>query len=307
MVPGIDPKIDYAFKRVFGTERNRSVLRSVLNAVLRLPAEIAITHLDFLNPFNEKETIDDKLSIVDVKARDQLGRQYNVEMQMLGHLAFLDRALYYWSKLHQQQMLEGEDFASLRPTISVLFINEVVFADIPEYHLQFALREERHVIEFSDHLEIHLFELPKFQADASKIASPLEQWLYFLRHAESLDSEALPRSLQEVPEIRQAMGELVMVSQQELDRFRYEDRLKAEKDALYKKNMAKYMAEHAQAEGRKKGLEEGRKIGEFIGRIHLCQRALKLPLTPEAELLKASPKKLKKQAVDLEQQLLAGR
>ena len=310
MVPGIDPKVDYAFKRVFGTERNRPVLQSLLNAVLQRPDEIRITHLDLLNPFNEKETIDDKLSIVDVKARDQLGRQYNVEMQMLGELAFLDRALYYWSKLHQQQMHAGEEYTNLRPTISVLFINEVVFAHVTDHHLRFILSDARNGVVLSDHLEMHLFELPKFQASAQQLAGSLEKWLYFLRHAESLDSEALPPPLQ-VPEIRQAMGELVMVSQQELDRFRYEDRLKAERDALYAKNMARHMSEKAHAEGLKEGhkagLAEGRKAGELIGRIHLCQRALKLPLTPEDELLKTALDELGKLADQLEQQLLAGR
>jgi predicted transposase/invertase (TIGR01784 family) len=51
---------------------------------------------NLLNPFNEKDTADDKLSILDIKARDQRGRQYNVEMQMLAPRVYPQRVLYYW-------------------------------------------------------------------------------------------------------------------------------------------------------------------------------------------------------------------
>ena len=107
-----------------------------------------------------------------------------------------------------------------------------------------------------------------------------------------------------------------MVSEQELDRFRYEDRFKARMDEYNKQFVFEEMLEHAQTkalkamtEGRKEGLtegrKEGRKIGELIGRIHLCQRATKLTLTPEEELLRLPADELERLAGQLEQQLLA--
>ena len=115
---GIDPKVDYAFKHLLGRDSTRSLLIDVIEQVLNPAPGHHLLDLELLNPFNAKESFDDKLSILDVKARDQSGRQFNIEMQMLGHMTFLDRALYYWSRLHQQQMHEGEDYAKLRPTIS---------------------------------------------------------------------------------------------------------------------------------------------------------------------------------------------
>ena len=73
----------------------------MLDAVLQLPAGQRIVHLDILNPFNDKEALDDKLSILDIKARDQLGRHYNVEMQMVSSRLYPQRVLYYWAVLHQ--------------------------------------------------------------------------------------------------------------------------------------------------------------------------------------------------------------
>ena len=83
-----DPKVDYAFKHVFGREQSKPALMSLLDAVLQPAAGQNIASIELLNPFNEKEALDDKLSILDIKARDQSGRQFNVEMQMLAYGAF---------------------------------------------------------------------------------------------------------------------------------------------------------------------------------------------------------------------------
>ena len=85
MLLGIDPKADYAFKHLFGREATRPLLIDVLDSVLAPAPGHAIQDLDLLNPFNPKEALDDKLSILDIKARDQSGRQFNVEMQMLAY------------------------------------------------------------------------------------------------------------------------------------------------------------------------------------------------------------------------------
>ena len=72
----IDPKIDCVFKAVLGTEENRNLLIHFLNAILQEDLPTPIAGVDILNPYNEKESLNDKLSIVDVKARDQQGQLY---------------------------------------------------------------------------------------------------------------------------------------------------------------------------------------------------------------------------------------
>jgi predicted transposase/invertase (TIGR01784 family) len=98
MTTGIDPKVDYVFKRLFGTVRTQALTVHLLNAALRLPPAHRVADLELLNPFADKETLDDKLSVLEVKARDQAGRLFNVEMQMLAHRKFFPRRLlYYWA------------------------------------------------------------------------------------------------------------------------------------------------------------------------------------------------------------------
>src|ERR1700687_1720377 len=127
MILDIDPKVDYAFKHLLGREATRPILIDVIDAVLNSAPGRHIQDIELLNPFNPKEAFDDKLSILDIKARDQTGRQVNIEMQMLAFRHYEKRILYYCARLHQQQLHEGQDYLELKPTISISFLNHVLF------------------------------------------------------------------------------------------------------------------------------------------------------------------------------------
>ena len=226
MVPGIDPKVDIVFKRLFGTEANADLLIDLLNAVLAFPPEHAVTAVEILNPINEQEALDDKLSILDVKARDAAGRQFNVEMQVLPHKAFPARVVYYLTKLHQQQLKEGEPYDALVASYSISFLAHVLFENSSRWHWRFQLRDvEQPAVVFVDHLAIHVIELPKFNRAATQLATGCERWSYFLRHGERLDTARLPKRLR-TPAIHKAMEVLRMLTQDDLEREKYEARLK---------------------------------------------------------------------------------
>src|SRR5438132_10436556 len=132
MILGIDPKVDYAFKHLFGREATRPILIDLLDNILDPGPGRELRDLELLNPFNPKEALDDKLSILDIKARDDSGRQFNIEMQMLALPHYAQRILYYACKLHQQQLHEGEDYLALRPTDSISFLNHIWFRQVPD-------------------------------------------------------------------------------------------------------------------------------------------------------------------------------
>lgn len=240
-----------------------------------------------LNPFNPKEAFDDKLSILDIKARDQAGRQFNVEMQMLAFRYYEKRILYYWSKLHQQQLHEGEDYLELKPTISISFLDHVLFPQSPDYHLRFRLLEASGHFPFADDLAVHILELPKFTKSVTDLSSDLEIWLYFLRHAETMDTEAVPTALQR-PLVLRALEELKMLMQTNAEREIYESRRKAQLD---------YNT------GLKVARMEGQLAGEKIGMIHLCERLLHRPETPTEQLADLLLEDLRQLADDLQSQL----
>src|SRR5438093_13559601 len=139
MILDIDPKVDYAFKRVYGREENRDVLASILEAVLAGTEFATITDLEILNPFNERDTADDKLSVVDVRARQKSGEVFNVEMQMLPYKALPKRLLYYWSVSYAEQLDKGHDYSALKPGIVICFADYDVFPGHSGFHSRFQL------------------------------------------------------------------------------------------------------------------------------------------------------------------------
>lgn len=255
MISGIDPKVDFAFKWLFAREQSIPLLISLINAVLQPASENEIVSLELLNPFNEQDSSDDKLSIVDVKARDRTGRQFDVEMQIVSERAFSNRLVYYWADLHQQQLAKGDPYTNLRPTISICLTNFVLFPDVCDYRLQFELCNREHNIVFSSDIMIVVLELPKFKLAPENLNDPLDRWLYFLRNAENLDSECLPPTLNQ-PDIQKALEELAMLSQDDLERERYKARLRVQRDEHSRLVSAR---EDGWEEGLEQGLEQGRK------------------------------------------------
>lgn len=295
MVPGIDPKVDYAFKRLFGVERNRHLLIDLIDAVLDSPPEHRIVEVELLNPFSEQEALDDRLTILDVKARDQSGRRFNIEMQMLPHRGFRERILYYWAQLHHEQLHEGDEFHELRPTISICFVNGNLFPQVSDYRIQFNLRDARHGLVFSPQLAIYVVELRKFDKEVRQVSDALDRWLYFLRHAETMDTDAIPFQLG-VPSIQRALEELQMLSQTEVERERYQRRQLAIRD------------DHArQEDAKREGRDEGRQQGELVDRILFCESLLNRPGSDKAELYELPLDELQQRAETLEREFRRGR
>jgi predicted transposase/invertase (TIGR01784 family) len=284
MIIGIDPKVDYAFKRMLGRESTRPILIDVIDNVLNSPSARRIHDIDLLNPYNPKDTLDDKLSILDIKARDQSGRQFNVEMQMLAISHYERRILYYWSRLYQQQLREGQDYLELNPTISISFLDHVMFPAVAGYHHCFRLLEDSHHFPLSDDIEFHIIELPKFTKTAAQLETDLDVWLYFLRHAATMDTDALPVALQR-PLVLRAMEELKMIASTDEERERYESRRKAQMDY-------------------NTGVKVARMEGETAGMIHAFERVLNLPETPNEQLMSLSMEDRSRMASDLQARVL---
>ena len=154
---GIKPTVDFAFKRVFGTPENRPILRALLNAVLQPVEPIVEIHL--VNPFSYQEFEGDKLSVLDVRAWDAAGRWLNIEMQVSVYPGLLQRLAYYASALYVDQLQAGENYALLRPAISICLLRGVLFSDTRVPHHRFRLFDPQHGRELPEAIEVHTLEL----------------------------------------------------------------------------------------------------------------------------------------------------
>ncbi len=94
----LDPKNDFAFKRIFGTERNKDILIPFLNDMLEFKGGVKIKDVQFLKTSQDPEIASSKQSIVDILCIDDDGRQHIVEMQMANTKGFIKRAQYYAAK-----------------------------------------------------------------------------------------------------------------------------------------------------------------------------------------------------------------
>ena len=115
----IRPTIDCVFKAILGKEENSPQLINFLNAILGLKGWNSIKEVTILNPYNEKEFIDDKLSIIDIKAKDEQGRYHQIEVQIAGYSWLPGRILYNWSSIFHSQLPDGDDFRKLKPVTSI--------------------------------------------------------------------------------------------------------------------------------------------------------------------------------------------
>ena len=59
------------------------------------------------------------MTILDIKAVDENGTWYDIEMQIAEQGFYDKRALYYWAKVYSDQIESGDDFDNLRKTIGI--------------------------------------------------------------------------------------------------------------------------------------------------------------------------------------------
>ena len=74
----ISPRVDLAFKKIFGVEENKDLLISLINSIVGQDDQVS--DITLLNPYNPKNFRQDKLSILDVKATNQDGKRFNIEI-----------------------------------------------------------------------------------------------------------------------------------------------------------------------------------------------------------------------------------
>lgn len=218
----INPKIDCVFKAILGAEAHKNLLIDFLNAMLETSLASPIQQVELLNPYNEKEYLTDKLSIVDVKAHDQLGRTYQIEIQLATHPSLPVRMLYSWADLYSQQLHSGEDYTALNPTYAVWLLDDCVFAkNDGRYYRQFAMRDETGA-ELAAQGNIVVVELPKFQAVS--ISTGQQRWIQFFNKAETFTDPAQLPDWMHTPEMEQAMTILRQFSEKEIAYHHYQAR-----------------------------------------------------------------------------------
>jgi len=250
--------VDCVFKALLGSPENINLTLNFLNAILQ--PDIPIESLEIQNPYNEKEFLTDKLTIVDVKAKDKLGKSYQIEVQLAVFPYLPSRILYTWSNIYQSQLSSGKKFNTLQPVISIWLLGDILLKDSPAFHHHFQIYDPLNNIQLTDQCAIHLLELPKWQKK-TETSTAEDQWLCFFHDAKNWDQ--LPNQLN-TPEMRQAMQVLSMFSEKENEYHLYQARKIALADDATKKELMKEIeSKRKEAELKKEEAERKAKDAEL--------------------------------------------
>jgi predicted transposase/invertase (TIGR01784 family) len=200
----INPKTDFAFKKIFGDEQNRDILISFLNAIL-YQGNSAIESLEILNPYQPPKIRGVKDTYLDIRAKLNNEQTVIIEMQVLNVEGFEKRILYNAAKAYSIQLDTGADYTLLNPVIALTITDFEMFPNLDKVISNFILKEKDFLVDYLIYdIELVFVELPKFGKKLEELETLTDKWIYFLKNAKSL--KLVPEQMEEVPAIQKAFG-----------------------------------------------------------------------------------------------------
>ncbi len=270
----INPKTDFAFKKIFGSDRSKAILLSFLNAILYEGTPV-IVDLEILDPYLAPKIEGMKDTFVDVRAKLQNGQYVIIEMQVLNVAGFEKRILYNAAKAYSTQLLVGESYTGLRGVVALTITDFVMFPENQEMQSVFVLKEKTRLTDYVEgDLELVFVELPKFRKELEDLTTLKDKWLYFLRNAPDL--KIVPEKMEVVPELKEAF-QIANESNMSPEELYIQERkmifIMDQRSAIVKavQDGMRKGIEDGRQEGRREGWQEGRQEGMEKGRQDMAQ------------------------------------
>jgi predicted transposase/invertase (TIGR01784 family) len=278
MLRFLDPKNDFAFKRVFGAEKNKEILIRFLNDIFEGKQE-KIEDVEFLKLSQDPEVATLRQSIVDVLCKDSSGRKWIVEMQCAADTHFIKRAVAYASRAYLNQRtkkLERQDakdsgFGAMKSVIFFAILKNTIFPNKKNYLSHHAFADicagEKDIKELS----FSFMELSKFKVNSmNDLKTNIEKWAYFFKCADSLspdELEALEKSDKPFWKTYTALAEYNFTPEELLEYERYE--MKQDEIAT------------CISDAEERGVERGREEGIARGKRETAIKAIGMGLSME--------------------------
>lgn len=284
----INPFTDFGFKKLFGEEASKPLLKDFLNTLL--PPESQIHELSFQNREKLGPGHMDRRAIYDIHCISTRGNRFIVEMQKAKQNFFKDRTVYYSTFPIQEQAEQGEwnyqlsavfcigvlDFtfdsasevsaAAGKPKRSAKGKKQAKVAQEQEEVkvgdvLHTIKLKNQHNQVFYDKLTFIYLEMPHFQKTEEELETRLDQWLYFLKHLK--DFEEIPRIFGGEEIFTQAFKVANLAALGPEERSAYQGSLKTYWDM---NGVIEYAKQEGEVIGLEKGLQQGREEGRQQGR-----------------------------------------
>ena len=181
----IDPRTDFGFKRLFG---EKDLMIAFLNSVLDV--KDGIVDLEYRNTVRTGVSKDERETIFDLYCSTGTGEQIIVEMQTIPHEHFIDRVVYYVSRLIQQQGKKSKDWDyQLPPIYSVNIVDFKLDKErVEDKYLSYIQLLDRDTKELLyDKLTLLFLELPRFKKDEDELETDVDKWLFTLKNLPKLN------------------------------------------------------------------------------------------------------------------------
>ena len=267
----IDPKTDFGFKYLFGTDMNKDLLIDFLNALFN--SRHKIEHVTFLKNEHLSGTYEERRAIFDVYCETDAGEKFIVEMHNVYQQFFKDRSIYYSTFPIREQAQRGDWNFRLEAVYTIGILNFVfdedkASADCVHHEVKLMDTTTRKV--FFDKLTFIYLELPKFTKTENELETSFDKWIYVLKNLSRLLER--PAALQERIFTR-------LFEAAEIARFTpkqqqaYEDSIKAYRDIT---NAVRTAKKEGIAEGKALGLAEG----EMKKGFEIAQNLKRLGISP---------------------------
>ena len=194
----INPYTDFGFKKLFGTEMNKDLLMSFLNALFNND-EKEIEDVQYLNSEHLGDGYGDRRAVFDVYCKTKDGGRFIVEMQKAEQTYFKDHSLYYSTFAIREQAPKGKDWDYHLEdvyTVGVLnfkFPGDEYPADSYRHEIKLKDVEDNHV--FYPKLTFVYLEMPKFNMAEDELVTMFDKWMFVLRNLSRLLDR--PKALQD--------------------------------------------------------------------------------------------------------------
>ena len=183
---------DYFVRYLFSDKGSEAILLDFINSTMLDAGMKTFRSVEILTPFNYKENYEDKETITDVKCITQNGSVVIIEIQLQGNSRFPERILYYWASNYSKLLKQGEKYDALTPVISINLLN-FNLDDSNNIHSCYMIYDTINQRLLTDHLQIHIIELKKFNNNLLK--PDLNCWLKFFTMKEKDNREVIMSEL----------------------------------------------------------------------------------------------------------------
>ena len=251
---------DYIFKRTFTRDNPNGILRDLLESILK----IKIKNVQVLNAEIPKDILDERGSVLDIRAELDNTKIVDIEMQVQDQGNISKRSTVYMSKNIATQIKTSEDYQGLKPSIVINILNFNRYKRNSYHsiaHMKFEKTSKEEYVDLgykeedqlaTDVLEMHFIELPKFIKKNPEIKTKLDEWLWLIAGREDkvemskLDNPEVKKAMKLVDEIMADPKEREIIEARAMAKFNYDTGVAYAKEQgkkESKKEVAKRMKE----------------------------------------------------------------